>query len=274
MKDPDLEDFASHGLGFPFPPRREGYFTNEDARLYYAGFGQGTPLVLLHGGLGNSTNWAGQIQDLVGAGYEPIVMDTRGHGRSSAGPQAFSYRLFSRDVLALLDFLKIERTLVLGWSDGACTALELARTHPDRIAGVVFFACNVDPTGTRDFVMTPRIENCLVRHRKDFERMTPTLGKFEDLQPKLAPMQKDEPNYGAGDLAGITPPVAVVHGEDDEFIKKSHAAYLAAALPRSRLTLLEGAGHFAPVQDPDRFNAVLLPLLKDLSGGLLPHSAP
>jgi pimeloyl-ACP methyl ester carboxylesterase len=270
MKDKDVRRFAASGLSFPLRPTREGYFTSDDARLWFETFGTGVPVLLLHGGMGNGTNWAGQIRPLVRAGYRPIVLDTRGHGRSGSGSKRFSYKLFADDTTRLMGHLELPQALVVGWSDGACTALEMARTNPDRVVGVVFFACNVDPTGTREFVMSPAIGNCVTRHKLDFERMTPTLEQFEELQPKLEPMQKNEPNYSLETLRTITVPVAVVQGDQDEFIKPSHAEYLAASLPNSHFELVKGEGHFAPIQNPNLFNRVMLRHLRWLRSRATP----
>lgn len=199
MVDPELKNFAERGLRFPFPATQDGYFTSDDCRIHYSVFGSGKPVIMLHGGMGNSTNWANQVGFLVQQGYQAIVMDTRAHGRSSSGTQILSYQLFAQDLSRLVDFLHLEEAIVVGWSDGACTALELARTRPGILKGVLFFACNVDPTGTLEFRMTEKIKNCLTRHERDFKAMTPGLERFEDLQPKLEPMQKNEPNYSIKD---------------------------------------------------------------------------
>lgn len=256
--DISLDRFASDGLRHPLLPMREGYVSTRDCRLHFAVFGAGRPVLLLHGGMGNGTNWANQLGSLVETGYQAIVMDTRAHGRSTSGNQVLSYKLLADDVRRLVEHLDLEQVLLVGWSDGACTALELARTHPERVAGVVFFACNVDPSGTLEFRMTESIQNCLTRHRLDFENLSPTLERFEDLQPKLDPMQRNEPNYSLEDLRNIHVPVVVLQGSRDEFIRQEHAAYLAGALGRARLEILDGLGHFAPIADPAAFNDALL----------------
>lgn len=266
MHDPDLVHFSSRGLRFPFAPARDGYVSAPDGRLHFAVFGSGDPVLLLHGGMGNATNWANQIPALVDAGYQAIVMDTRAHGRSTSGNQPLTYRLLAADAGVLLDHLGVAKVALVGWSDGACTALQLAKSTPDRVEGVVFFACNVDPSGTLEFSMTPTIGNCLTRHRLDFENLSPTLERFEDLQPKLDPMQQNEPDYSAEDLHDIKIPVVVLQGSRDEFIRQDHAAYLTQALGRARLEILEGLGHFAPIQDPAAFNDAMLRSLEWITG--------
>lgn len=266
MKDLDLLNFAQFGLRFSLVPSQSGYFTSEDCRIHYESFGSGPPVLLLHGGMGNATNWAHQVEFLVSRGYRAIVMDTRGHGRSSSGTTVFSYRVFAQDVFRLCEFLSLDEPIVVGWSDGACTALELARSHPNLVKGVVFFACNVDPTGTLEFRMTDRIANCVSRHEADFKAMSPGLERFEDLQPKLDPMQKNEPNYSRDDLRRISVPVVVIQGDQDEFIKREHAEYLANSVKNGWFQLLTGLGHFAPIQDPESFNTALVQGLKTIEG--------
>lgn len=262
MKDPELKTFAEAGLRFPLLAARDGYFTSSDCRIYYSVFGEGTPVVLLHGGMGNATNWAKQIEILVHSGYQAIVMDTRAHGRSSSGVQILSYKVFAQDICKLIEFLSLKQVILVGWSDGACTALAVAKNNPQLLHGVVFFACNVDATGLEEFRMTQRIENCLIRHERDFINMSPTLERFADLQPKLEPMQKSEPNYSAQQLSQIAVPVAVVQGDQDEFIKLEHAKYIARVLKNGHFELLTGLNHFAPIEDPDKFNHIMIKYIR------------
>ncbi|WP_144408407.1 alpha/beta fold hydrolase, partial [Devosia psychrophila] len=111
--------------------------------------------------MGNAGNFGHQVPAFVDAGYRVIAIDSRGHGRSGWDGTPFSYVQFTEDVLAVLDQLRIERAAVVGWSDGAFTGLALARAHPERVAGVFFFACNVDASGAWPFEMTEVIGNCL-----------------------------------------------------------------------------------------------------------------
>jgi len=167
----------------------------------------------------------------------------------------------------MADHLLLKDLILIGWSDGACTALELARTRPSLVAGVLFFACNIDPTGTLEFRMTESIGNCLLRHKLDFTGMTPTFDRFDDLQPKLDPMQRSQPDYGTGDLKGISVPVTVIQGDRDEFIKSDHARHIADSLGNARFELLQGLGHFAPIEDPEMFNEAMLRHVKSFPVG-------
>ncbi|MDP1108606.1 alpha/beta fold hydrolase, partial [Klebsiella pneumoniae] len=89
-------------------------------------FGAGMPVILLHGGLGHSGNWGNQVPALMSAGYRPIVIDSRGHGRSTRDAQPYAYTRMASDVRAVMDALHIDHAAFIGWSDGACVALTLA----------------------------------------------------------------------------------------------------------------------------------------------------
>src|SRR5512141_3003781 len=140
--DDDLTRFEAEGAA-PLPDTSDSGFVEHDgARIWYAAYGVGSPVILLHGGLGHSGNWGYQIPALVENGYRAIVIDSRGHGRSTRDEKPYSYELMASDVLAVMDSLNIERPAFVGWSDGACIALILAANHPERVSGVFFFACN------------------------------------------------------------------------------------------------------------------------------------
>jgi pimeloyl-ACP methyl ester carboxylesterase len=149
----------------------------------------------------------------------------------------------------------------VGWSDGACTALILADKVPIRAAGVFFFACNMDPSGTKEFQMTPIIQRCFNRHVKDYQQLSATPDQFDEFSEAVGLMQRTQPNYSANDLAQIRVPVAIVQSEFDEFIKREHAEYLAQNIPNAEFVHLPGVSHFAPLQRPDQFNRAVLGFL-------------
>lgn len=265
FQDDDLERFEAEGAA-PLPhAQTEGHVDHDGARIWYASHGSGTPVILLHGGLGNSGNWGYQLPALVDAGHRVVVIDSRGHGRSTRDTRPYSYELMAADVLAVMDRLEIRKAAVVGWSDGACTGMILGRTHPERISGVFFFACNMDPSGTKEFVLTPIVERCFSRHTKDYAALSATPDAFDAFVEAVGLMQRTEPNYTTDDLAEITVPVAIVHSEHDEFIKREHADYLARHIPGAELVLLTGVSHFAPLQRPAQFNAALLTFLARIS---------
>jgi pimeloyl-ACP methyl ester carboxylesterase len=258
--DDDLSRFAAEGAQLP-PAAEQGYVDNDGARLWYAAYGVGAPVILLHGGLGHSGNWGYQVPALVNSGYRAIVIDSRGHGRSTRDARPYTYELMASDVRAVMDHLRIDRAALVGWSDGACTALILADQTPARAAGVFFFGCNMDPSGTKPFEFTPILGRCISRHKLDYARLSATPDDFDSFSEAVGLMQSTQPNYSASDLARIRVPVAIVHSEHDEFIQRAHAEYLARSIPKAEFIFLPGVSHFAPLQRPEQFNAILLACL-------------
>ncbi|OCJ17524.1 alpha/beta hydrolase [Rhizobium sp. AC44/96] len=259
--DDELLKFDTHGAA-PLPATANtGFVDHDGARIWYAAYGTGPSVILLHGGLGNSGNWGYQVPALVAAGRQVVVIDSRGHGRSTRDQRPFKYQLMASDVLAVMDRLRIDKAAFVGWSDGACTALILANRKPERVSGVFFFACCMDPSGAKPFVATPVIDRCFSRHRKDYAALSATPDQFDSFVEDVSRMMATEPNYSAEDLAGITVPVATVLGDRDEFIKPEHMAYLARTLPAAQPITMQGVSHFAPLQRPEQFNREVLGFL-------------
>ncbi|MBW9112212.1 alpha/beta hydrolase [Rhizobium cauense] len=262
--DDDLVTFEAKGAA-PLPEAgREGFVENDGASIWYATYGSGPAVILLHGGLGNAGNWGYQVPALVAAGRQAVVIDSRGHGRSTRDTRPYHYTQMADDALAVMDQLALDKAAFVGWSDGACTALILADQHPERVSGVFFFACNMDPSGTLEFKPTPVIDRCFSRHRKDYQTLSATPDAFDNFVADVSKMMASEPNYTAADLAGIKVPVAVVLGENDEFIKREHVDYLARSIPDAELILLPEVSHFAPLQRPADFNREVLAFLDRL----------
>src|SRR4051812_34180104 len=100
-QDDDLQHFAAHGLSLPAGATVEAHVAHDGARIWHASYGVGKPVILLHGGLGHSGNWGKQVPALLDAGHRVIVIDSRGHGRSSHDTRPYSYELMARDTRAV-----------------------------------------------------------------------------------------------------------------------------------------------------------------------------
>src|ERR1700758_5193609 len=104
--DDDLRNFAANGVSPLATTNDQGYVEHNGARLWYTCHGSGSPVILLHGGFGHSGNWGYQVPALVRNGYRAILLDSRGHGRSTRDSRPFTYELMASDVLALMDALR------------------------------------------------------------------------------------------------------------------------------------------------------------------------
>src|SRR5579872_5154564 len=134
--DDDLKNFEAQGA-LPLPDAiNQGYVNNDGARIWYATYGTGRAVILLHGGLGHSGNWGYQLPALLNSGHRVILIDSRGHGRSTRDSRPYTYELMASNVEAVMNELRLDKATFIGWSDGACTALILARKSPTRVEGV------------------------------------------------------------------------------------------------------------------------------------------
>jgi pimeloyl-ACP methyl ester carboxylesterase len=89
--DDDLSKFEADGAA-PLPVTHDqSYIEHDGAQIWYATYGFGPPVILLHGGLGHSGNWGYQVPALIRSGYCAVVIDSRGHGRSTRDARPFTY---------------------------------------------------------------------------------------------------------------------------------------------------------------------------------------
>jgi pimeloyl-ACP methyl ester carboxylesterase len=232
---------------------RSGYAPVNGIRLWHAVFGQGEPVVFLHGGLANANYWGLQVP-VVARQYQVIVVDSRGHGRSTRDNRPYGYDLMADDVVGLLDHLKIQRAAVVGWSDGGILGLDLAIRHPDRVSKVFAFAANADPSGViPDVEKNPTFARFIARAGEEYRALSTTPNEYEAFVAAISKMWATQPNWTAQQLAGIRTPMLIVDGDHDEAIKRPHTEYLAATIPKAGLLILPDTSHFSFMQDPDQF---------------------
>ncbi|SDA09775.1 Pimeloyl-ACP methyl ester carboxylesterase [Methylobacterium sp. UNC378MF] len=245
----------------PLVGETAGYAAVNGIRLYYARIGSGPPIVMLHGGLSNSDYWGHQAEALA-SHHTVILVDSRGHGRSTRDDQPFGYDLMTDDVVGLLDMLRIPRADVVGWSDGAILGLDMAMRHPDRVGKVFAFGANADPSGLIEGVeKNPTFAAFIDRAGKEYEALSPTPKDYGAFVDAVGRMWSGQPHWTEADLKRIRTPVLIADGDHDEGIKRAHTEYLAATIPGPGLLILPNVSHFAFLQDPALFNAALLAFL-------------
>jgi len=248
------------------PPGTVGrHLEIQGARIWYAEWGKKSsrpPVLLLHGGFGNSNYFGHLIPVLVAHGYRVIAMDSRGHGRSTRDDAPMSYHLMAGDVIGLLDHLGVPRVYLVGWSDGGCTGFDLALNHPDRLAGLFAFGANADVSGDREgFDKTPVFAAYLKRTPEEYRKLSPTPGRWGEFSAAVGKMWDTLPAFTAAELRSIKVPTVIADGEYDEAIKQSHDRYMADTIPEARLEILPNVSHFAMLQNPAEFNAAVLDFL-------------
>jgi pimeloyl-ACP methyl ester carboxylesterase len=239
---------------------RADYAEVNGITMYYEVHGEGTPLVLLHGGYVDSDMWAIETH-ILSKSFQVIEIDSRGHGRSTDGDGPITYELMADDTLALLDQLGVSNAHFAGWSDGAVIAAQIAAFHPERVNKLVLigaafggdtyvpafsavlgsepvFKAFADST----FGIKYRLVNPEPDHWPVFRDKLYTLWNSECYLPV-------NPEFCLEPLESINAPTLVLVGKQ-EIIRFDHTQAIAAAIPDATLDVVLLAGHFLPETRP------------------------
>ncbi|GEP59148.1 alpha/beta fold hydrolase [Reyranella soli] len=204
--------------------------------IWYATFGSGPPVILLHGGLANANYWGNQVPELA-RDHRVIVMDSRGHGRSTRDSRPFGYTLMASDVIGLMDHLGIPQAAIVGWSDGAIIGLSRAMSHPGRVSRLFAFAANSDPSGVKDVDKSPVFTQFIARAEKEYEALSATPRDYKKFVDEISTMWATQPNWTAADLGAIKVHTRIVDADHDEAIKRENTEFMAREIPNAGLLL-------------------------------------
>jgi pimeloyl-ACP methyl ester carboxylesterase len=241
-------------------PTQSGFAPVNGIRIWYAIFGRGEPVVLLHGGLANSSYWGHQVRALQRR-HQVIVLDSRGHGRSNRNEQPYGYDLMASDVLALMDHLKLRKAAIVGWSDGAIIGLDIAVNHPERVSKLFAFAANSDPSGVADIAKSDVFNAYIARAGEEYKRLSPTPGEYKSFVEEITRMWETQPKWTDADLAKIKVPTWIVDADHDEAIKRENTEFMAAHIPGAGLLIQPNVSHFSFMQDREQFTGDVLHFL-------------
>jgi pimeloyl-ACP methyl ester carboxylesterase len=225
-------------------------FVHDGVTLYYETYGEGPPLLLVHGNGSSIGTLAAQIEHFK-AKYKVIAMDSRDQGRSSDSAEPITYEKMTEDLAALLDHLQTGPVDVVGWSDGGIEALLLGVRHPDKVKKIVSMAANLNP-GPDAF--DPEV-SALLKTLMDIPeaaRKTPE-GKR---QLKVVGMMMKEPNIPPGLLGDVKSPTLVL-ASDHDLIRLEHIVTIYKSLPNAELAIFPNRTHLVPYDDPELFNTTI-----------------
>ncbi|MBS1123233.1 MAG: putative alpha/beta hydrolase [Deltaproteobacteria bacterium] len=242
-------------------PTASGHVEIAGAQIYYASFGQGDPVILLHGGLGNGDHFAFQVPELAQK-FRVIVIDSRHQGRSTFGKTQLTYHAMAADVIAVMDKLKLASAAIVGWSDGGEIGLDLAIVNPDRVTKLFILGANYDsngskPRGRPTSTFTAYTAKC----RADYLRLSKSPKAYNAVIDSLLPVWRGKSGFTKEKLRAIKAPTVIADGDHDEIIELAQIKEMAQLIPNARLVVFENTSHFALWQDPAAFNKALLEFL-------------
>lgn len=243
-------------------------------------------VVLIHGHPFDRRMWAPQLAAL-SARMRLVAPDLPGYGQSPGGGAVMTMGLLADSVLGLMDALLIDRATVAGLSMGGLVAMEIALAHPERVSGVVLAATTAAPVNAAEaeareeqaqtlerdgtlpltLEMAPKLFGVAARHRpalvSDVLEMmlhAPPAGAAAALRGRAR-----RPDYSTL-LTGLKVPSLLISGDDDPYAGPEVVSQLITALPEPVVEPFPGVGHLPNLEAPDRFNAVLLDFVADVSG--------
>ena len=223
-----------------------------DIKHFYIKKGQGDPVILLHGNGENCSYFKNQI-NVFAEKYKVYALDTRGHGKTPRGDSPFTIRQFADDLLDFMNEHHIERTHLLGFSDGGNIAMVFAIRHPERVDRLILNGANLNAGGVRRTTQIP-IE-IGYRIAKRFSNKSDSAR----LNSEMLGLMVNDPNVDSKELKRISAKTLVIAGTKD-MILESHTRLIAECIPDSRLVFISG-DHFIANKKPDEFNRVVLDFL-------------
>jgi pimeloyl-ACP methyl ester carboxylesterase len=224
-------------------------------KIYYEQYGQGSPLLLLHGNRGDISDFSKQIPQLAGQ-FHVIAVDSRGQGHSSEDGKLYTYDLFAADMNALLDYLHLDSVNVLGWSDGGNTGLIMAMNYPRKVKKLAVMGANIFIDNT---VVGKDIFRILKQQRKEFQDDSSSHGRSE---LRFITLLETEPIHRFEELGQIGCPVLVMAGNKD-VIKEEHTKAIAAHIPQGQLLIFPKGTHEYPKEFPAEFNKTVIDFFQE-----------
>jgi pimeloyl-ACP methyl ester carboxylesterase len=228
-------------------PKQANIFQQVVFRLYYETYGQGKPLLLIHGNGGSIRDWRYQLPYFAQS-YKVIAVDSRAQGKSVDTSAVLNYEMMADDFDALLTHLKIDSAYVVGWSDGGINALLLAIRHPQKVKKMAITGANLVPDASAisaDGTKMITEDLAKLRAGKQDAATKNTI--------KLLHMMEIEPNIPLSDLHKIQCPVLVMGGDFD-VIKPAHTLQIFENIPQAYLWIFPESGHGAVHRYKNEFN--------------------
>ena len=224
------------------------YIDTVDAKIYFEEYGEGEPLIFLHGNNGSIEDFYQQIP-FFAKHYRVIVLDTRGQGRSTDLTKTpYTYEVFSNDLFQVIQKLNLKKVNLVGWSDGGNTALIFNAQHPELINKIVTIGAVLNPNGVKDEL----IEN--------FKNLVNKPSETTNL--RLIELMLNEPNITKSELNEIQNPVLVIAGEKDE-VKEEHTKEIQQNIKNAELLIIPNSTHYVPFEQPKVLNEAILKFLRD-----------
>jgi len=259
--------FCASGISFSQTPIPYGdnkevgkYISINGVQHYYEIYGNGAPLLLIHGNGTGIKGWAAQIE-FFRKKYKVYTIDCRGRGKSELGKDTLTYMQQANDMATFIQLMKIDSVYVVGKSDGGIIGILLGVYFPQNIKKIVAFGANMQPDST---ALYPQCVTDTKEERRNADKMLAAKDTTQNWHLILQKnrMMEFQPHITAADLHKIKVPVLVMSCDRD-LIKEEHTFFIYKNIPLANLAILSGESHHVAKQNPDLFNATVGKFLKE-----------
>jgi pimeloyl-ACP methyl ester carboxylesterase len=243
-------------------PVSSGYADVNGVNLYHEIYGDGEPLVLIHGGLTTIGEMEGWVQALA-ATRRVIAVEMQGHGRTADTDRPMSFATMGDDIAALLDYLKTPKADLVGHSFGGASAIRAAIQHPDHVRRLVVIsspharsAWYPETQEGMSQVGASLADNMMQTPTGKLSKEWPEPQRFPRFLDKLGKLMSEDYDWSA-EIAKLPMPVLLVFADNDSISQKGIAEFFAlldggikepgwlnTQLSRSRLAVVPGYSHY------------------------------
>ena len=204
---------------------------------------EGVTLVFLHGNGEDMHIFDPQIA-YFSNDYKVVAIDTRGHGQSTRGTEKFDFHTFALDLFAVLDALHIDKAHIIGFSDGAITALYAATIQPDRLLSMVLLGANYNPRGLK------WIPYLYIRLVYVWLSVASLFAKPKRKQREIWGLMVHQPNLTLEEIGRICLPALVVTGQKD-MVRQRQSDEISRAIVGAQRLVISGGDHFWLFSQPE-----------------------
>lgn len=230
------------------------YIKLNGVNLYYEVYGNGKPLVLIHGNSTATKGWAPQIA-YFSKKYKVYSIDCRGRGKSELGDDSLTYIQQARDIHAFIEALQLDSVSILGKSDGGIIGILLGIYFPQHIQKIVAFGANMEPDTMALYPLAVKDAHD-ERLKADAMLAAKDITKNWKVEQQRNRMMEFQPHITAADLHKIAVPVLVMSCDRD-VIKEEHTFFIYKNIPKANLCILPNEKHQVSRLNPELFNATV-----------------
>lgn len=241
------------------------YVQADDAKIYYEVYGEGSPVLMLHGGMVGSAYELGRLIDLLKVDHQVIVMSTRGHGRSEIGHKPVTYEQRAADALAVLTAVTNEPAMVIGFSDGAYAAYKLASMYPSHVKRLVAMGAGENLKQLR--VVSPFNVEAMMKADPVFMKsqmvLMPEPKRLQEHWNQMPEFYNDRMIADKKLFGSIKCPVLLMAGERDGNAPLATVIAAYYMIPDAQLAIIANAGHQCFVDNFDAVWAGIKPFINE-----------